>query len=165
MSYLIKGAIALALTVLCTYVIRGYKAYIKKRLCELSDILILAGLIRRGVSTRLLTPRECLSSSPELESDGVRELLSYVIAGQTLCDSLARVRRRLSLSSESMGLISEYFSSFGCGYREDELRLADAFIGSLSERLSLEREEAEKDKRVFSGVAISITLGIIILII
>ena len=165
MKFLIKALCIFALALLCGAVIRGYSKFMKKRLSESLDMLTVIEAVRRGISTRLMTPRECLSAELSLSSEAVADFCREVACGKTLKEALAVLQPRLSLSRECRAILSEYFSAFGTGYREDEIRLADEVIERYGARLSEERAEGENDARVFKSVAVAVTLGIIILII
>jgi hypothetical protein len=165
MKFLIKAICILALSVLCWVVIKGYSRFMKKRLSESLDMLTVIEAVRRGIATRLMTPRECLSAELSLSSLGVLEFCKQVSCGKTLSEAFSAGKPSLSLSRECRDILSEYFSSFGTGYREDEIRLADDVIERYGARLSEERAQGVGDAKVFKSVAVAVTLGVIILII
>ena len=165
MSYLIKGGVSLILLSLCVITLRGYTKFIKKRQRISREMLSVLEIIRRGISTNLMIPRECLRLDGGDFSEEIFAFCDAVRGGATLYDASAPIRRRSMLSGECAARLSEYFRDFGRGYLDDEICRADEIISFLRKRLDLEEAEAVRDAKVFKSVAVAITLGAIILII
>lgn len=164
MRYLIKPAVIVLLSALCTAFIKGYSAYMKKRRDESRDLYRLMETVRRGMSTRLSTPKEALASV-SAESPEAERFRALVVSGRTLFEAFCEVSGSLSLSRGCRMMLTEYFKSFGKGYLDEEIRCADELLSRFASEIGMEEERGANDERVVKSVAVAITLGIIIFII
>ena len=162
--YLIKPIVIALLALLCAVFIRGYGAYMKRRALESRDILHLLESLRKGMSVSLSTPREAFSTAT-VSAPSVERFSALVCSGEPLYEAFCSASHAMSISRACREMLLEYFSSFGKGYLQDEIRCADELTERYTSLIENEERCGANDFRVVKSIAVAVTLGVIILII
>lgn len=150
-----------ALLILSAVISRKYKTYTEGKIRRTEAFLDFLLHIRQSLKTALV-PQQLLHqgfSSKVLEEDflpSLRESGELAVA-YSKCGNLS--------GAASGKILSNYFSTFGGSDRDGELLRADDAISTLKTTLESEREEGEKNVKLFTTLAISLAVGLIILLI
>lgn len=150
-----------ALLVAAAAVSKGYKAYVDQKILRTEEFLKLLRHIRQSVKASL-TPQNLLYRgfcSEILEKDF---LPAYRECGEL---HSAYFKTHGSVGQASHKILSDYFSAFGAGDGETEILRADEAVAALEESLLCERAEGEKNVKLFGTLAVSLAVGLIILLI
>ena len=143
-SLLIMGVIAL-------WVTRGYSSFIDRRLGQMRGILSLMKHMEEGISRTLGFGGDLYRdfSDKYLEDAGLLPLLRE---GVSPTEALSSDSVSLSLDSNWTDEVRSFFSDFGRGYLENEIRR----VSDLRVRLSSEFETGsvllEKNKKIASAL-------------
>lgn len=153
-----------ALILICAFFFgREYTRYTERRIDELEGFVALLNHIKRKISM-YLTPMSGMLQGFENESLSDLGFISELEKSGNLKKAFSECSKRSSLGKESLKLISECFSDFGQGYKEQELIRLERYIGSLSEILEKERKELPKNAKMVSTLFLCGALGIFILL-
>ena len=143
---------------------REYARYMKKRLSECEGFLKLFEYMRIKISSFLDSPRKIAEGfdSDALRSVGFLSALSE--SGDTLL-AYRKIEGGLSLSREERGVVEELFSSVGSCYLEDAVRLIGAASEKMKGRQVALAVECPRNIRLFTSLAVTCALGIVILLV
>ena len=141
-----------------------YCRYMNKRVLECRDFVSFISHMRIQVGCFLRPVRELAIgfSSESLDRTGFLEALTY---SQNISEAYSKCEPYLSLSSEEREVLSGFFSSFGDGYLDEQIKLIDSTYSRMEElylRLSGERV---KNTRLVSTISVTAALGFIIFVI
>ena len=158
----IFGAIAVALA--CLLLSSAYSAYIRQRAAEYSAYLGFLLLMRREISSSLCTAGElgCRSSDSLLENLG---FLPSLRDGELLFSAFSKTERESLMNDEDRSTLGRYFSDFGLGTLNTELRALDGCIASFSEREREEREGAPKRIKLAATLLVLFAAAVTVLLI
>ena len=145
-------------------VIRLYRAYLGTRVKQFEAFCSLIAGLRRHISTRLCSARGYILSLDDATLVGVGFIDAYAELGD-LCLSFLRIKDKLSLTEEGLRILEGYFSSFGKGYMDAEIKAADICLEELSEAARKSREDGERALRTVSAFAVAAAAGAAILLI
>lgn len=150
-----------ALLILSAVVSKKYKSYTEGKIKHTEAFLEFLLHIRQSLKTALV-PQHLLHqgfSCKVLEGD----FLPYLRECGELSSAYSKCG---NLSGATSGkILLSYFSSFGGSDRDGELERVDDAISSLKEALASERDEGEKNVKLFTTLSISLAVGLIILLI
>ena len=141
-----------------------YSRYMNKRVLECRDFVSFISHMRIQVGCFLRPVKELGIgfSSESLAGSGFLEALSH---SENISEAYSKCEPSLSLSSEEREVLCDFFSSFGDGYLDEQLKLIDSAHSRMQElylRLSTERV---KNTRLVSTVSVTAALGFIIFVI
>ena len=140
-----QGYVGLGLLAIGVYpFLREYVVYLDKRAAEYSEMLAFLSHLEREIGSFLRTVPEACDSFRDgfLRSSGALGLIasSRGGGGELLSGSL--------IDKEDKRALSEFFDSFGMGYREIELRRLSEMKASFSETVKRVKDECAKNKRL-----------------
>ena len=146
------------------FVSAEYSGYMNKRTAECRGFLAFISHMRIQVGCFLRPAKELARgfSSESLEKAGFIEALHNC---ENISEAYSKCEGELSLSHEEKGVLSDFFSSFGDGYLDQQIKLiesAHAKMEGLCTKLTAERV---KNTRLVSAISVTLALGVIILII
>ncbi len=142
-------------------VIKGYSAYVKRRILEGEGFRFLLLHIEGEI-------RKYLKSESEIISSFENEALSNVgffDGGGGLAERFHAVRSRLLFSERIKKLLSEFFDAFGRDYGAKESARASEAAQAIEVLIKTEREQLQKNERCIRALVIGVSLGIVILLI
>ncbi len=134
---------------------------VKERVETLREIGELLLLVRKGVGCYLLPLSDIISSysSPRLSACGFLDRLSSGL------DPAPTLVGKYKVPSNAQRIVSEVFSSFGEGYKDDVIRSLDQASAQISKILAEEDGEAKKRIKLYSVLSCAAGLGALILFI
>lgn len=156
------GAILIMLSAL--WLSRAYRDYLDKGVRELRGFISLITHIEAKVGC-FLTPSDGLWSTFSDTALVQNGFLSALESGKTLSEAFEDCSSSLTVRTEERELLSDFFSSFGTGYRDTETNRCQRVLKALSTSLSSYEERAEKDKSIASALLLGGALAIVIMII
>ena len=148
------GIGAMAITAL--WIGRGYSAYADRRLGEMGGMSALILHIESRLGRTLDYGAELYRGFDDefLEKCGFLPLLRE---GRPLYDAILEAKTSMILPDDVADLVENLFSSFGKGYKDQEIeRLRTARV-ELDKKIATYGEELEKNKRVVSALLFGIT--------
>ena len=148
------GIGAMAITSL--WIGRGYSAYADRRLGEMRGLsaLILHMESRLGHTLDYGAELYRGFSDEFLEKCGFLPLLGE---GKQLNDAFLEAKSSMILPSEVESLTEKLFSSFGRGYKDQEIERLRMARVELDKEISVSAEALEKNKRVVNALLFGIT--------
>lgn len=141
-----------------------YARYMKKRLAECEGFLSFFEHMRLQISSFLHSPRKIADG---FESEALRAV-GFLSALSECGDTLTAYRQiegSLALSLAEREVTRELFSALGSCYRPDALRLIDEASEKMKARMAALTVECPKNVRLFTSLAVTCALGIVILLI
>lgn len=142
---------------------REYTRYTEKRTEELCGFVAFLNHIKREIAM-YLRPMSGMTFGFKNES---LEALGFIAEAEkqgNLGKAFAECKERTSLGKESRDMLSECFSGFGQGYKEQELSRIERYIDRLGKILEYEREALPKNAKMVSTLLLCGALGIFILL-
>ena len=137
--YEIIGTSAISLAAL---LIGGaYSAYIKRRVREYTAYLELLELMRRDISCSLATSEE-LGAHAKISMLEELGFLERLRNGESLAAAFSSIDGESLLSTTDRKTLENYFSRFGLGSLDTELRALESCISEFSSKERTEREGA-----------------------
>ena len=85
--------------------------------------------------------------------------------GARMIDAYSEAEQGFVIGERGRKIFASFCSAFGKGYRDDELRLADAHITELEEYVEQERRGVAKSCRLVSTLSAASSFAIVILLI
>jgi len=79
-------------------------------------------------------------------------------------EAYLRLEKKLSLSEKERAPLRRFFSFFGKGYAEDEIKLIDTALSELAEIIKVRRENEEKSRKLTLTLSCAASLAFIILL-
>ena len=155
---------AALILLIALYLSREHRKEVEKRLGEGEACLLFMKSLRREVGC-FLRPISEWAREYDCACGGLSSLLSHLRSGTSLCDAYREAEGELCLSTSVKRSFSSFCASFGKGYMEDELRMADAHIAQLEQCLEGERAEGVRQCRLVSTLSVSCSFAIVILLI
>ena len=148
------GIGAMAITAL--WIGRGYSAYADRRLGEMGGISALILHIESRLGRTLDYGAELYRGFDDefLEKCGFLPLLRE---GRPLYDAFSEVRSSMLLPDEVADIVYGLFSSFGKGYKDQEIERLRRARAELDKKITTLREESDKNKRVVNALLFGIT--------
>ena len=148
------GIGAMAITAL--WIGRGYSAYADRRLGEMGGISALILHIESRLGRTLDYGAELYRGFDDefLEKCGFLPLLRE---GRPLYDAFSEVRSSMLLPDEVADIVDGLFSSFGKGYKDQEIERLRRARDELDKKITTLREESDKNKRVVNALLFGIT--------
>ena len=148
------GIGAMAITAL--WVCRGYTAYADRRLGEMRGLSALFLHMESRLSRTLDYGGELYRGFDNdfLEKCGFLPLLRE---GKPLYDAFSEAKRSMVLPREVTDLVDKLFSSFGKGYKDQEIKRLRGARGELDKKIATLAEDLEKNKRVVNALLFGIT--------
>ena len=155
------GIGAMAITAL--WIGRGYSAYADRRLGEMGGISALILHMESRLGRTLDYGAELYRGFDDefLEKCGFLPLLRE---GRPLYDAFSEVRSSMILPNDVADLVEKFFSSFGKGYKDQELERLRRARAELDKKITTLREESDKNKRVVNALLFGITASCAILL-
>lgn len=163
MSAFFKYSGIVLILIFALLVSREYDRYLKKRLAEASAFLSYINHIRKQIS-RFLSP---VSDWRESFSDGRLEDIGFlprVREGVTLDEAFQACRERLSVSEEMKKTLGSFFSDFGRGYLDEEIKKADTAFSQAEEIFKKESEECKKSSKIAKTLLLSLALSLALIL-
>lgn len=155
---------AALILLLAFYLSREHKKEVEKRLGEGEACLLFMKSLRREVGC-FLRPISEWARGYGSTCPGLLSLISRLRSGMSLGDAYGEIEDGLCLSPSAKRSFSSFCTSFGKGYMEDELRMADAHISQLELCLEGERAEGARQCRLVSTLSVASSFAIVILLI
>ena len=148
------GIGAMAITAL--WIGRGYSAYADRRLGEMGGISALILHMESRLGRTLDYGAELYRGFDDefLEKCGFLPLLRD---GRPLYDAFSEVRSSMLLPDEVADIVDGLFSSFGKGYKDQEIERLRRARAELDKKITALREELDKNKRVVNALLFGIT--------
>ena len=148
------GIGAMAITAL--WVGRGYSAYADRRLGEMGGLSALLLHMESRLGRTLDYGGELYRGFDNdfLEKCGFLPLLRE---GRPLYDAFSEVRSSMLLPNEVADIVDGLFSSFGKGYKDQEIERLRRARAELDKKITTLREESDKNKRVVNALLFGIT--------
>ena len=148
------GIGAMAITAL--WIGRGYSAYADRRLGEMGGISALILHIESRLGRTLDYGAELYRGFDDefLEKCGFLPLLRE---GRPLYDAFSEVRSSMLLPDEVADIVDGLFSSFGKGYKDQEIERLRRARDELDKKITTLREGSDKNKRVVNALLFGIT--------
>ena len=148
------GIGAMAITAL--WIGRGYSAYADRRLGEMGGISALILHMESRLGRTLDYGAELYRGFDDefLEKCGFLPLLRE---GRPLYDAFSEVRSSMLLPDEVADIVDGLFSSFGKGYKDQEIERLRRARDELDKKITTLREESDKNKRVVNALLFGIT--------
>ena len=148
------GIGAMAITAL--WIGRGYSAYADRRLGEMSGISALILHMESRLGRTLDYGAELYRGFEDefLEKCGLLPLLRE---GKAPSDAFHEAKKSMALPSEAETLMENLLSSFGKGYKDQELERLRRARAELDKKITTLREESDKNKRVVNALLFGIT--------
>lgn len=148
------GIGAMAITAL--WIGRGYSAYADRRLGEMGGISALILHMESRLGRTLDYGAELYRGFDDefLEKCGFLPLLRE---GRPLYDAFSEVRSSMLLPDEVADIVDGLFSSFGKGYKDQEIERLRMARAELDKKITTFREESDKNKRVVNALLFGIT--------
>ena len=148
------GIGAMAITAL--WIGRGYSAYADRRLGEMGGISALFLHMESRLGRTLDYGAELYRGFEDefLEKCGFLPLLRE---GRPLYDAFSEVRSSMLLPDEVADIVDGLFSSFGKGYKDQEIERLRRARAELDKKITTLREESDKNKRVINALLFGIT--------
>ena len=148
------GIGAMAITAL--WIGRGYSAYADRRLGEMGGISALILHMESRLGRTLDYGAELYRGFDDefLEKCGFLPLLRE---GRPLYDAFSEVRSSMLLPDEVADIVDGLFSSFGNGYKDQEIERLRRARAELDKKITTLREESDKNKRVVNALLFGIT--------
>ena len=155
------GIGAMAITAL--WIGRGYSAYADRRLGEMGGISALILHMESRLGRTLDYGAELYRGFDDefLEKCGFLPLLRE---GRPLYDAFSEVRLSMLLPDEVADIVDGLFSSFGKGYKDQEIERLRRARAELDKKIATLREESDKNKRVVNALLFGITASCAILL-
>ena len=163
MSAFFKYSGILLILLFSSVVSREYDKYLKKRLAEASAFLSYINHIRKQIS-RFLSP---VSDWRKSYSDSTLENIGFlprVRDGEGLDGAFQACAEGLSLSAEMKNTLGSFFSDFGRGYLEEEIKKADAAFLQAEEIFKKESEECKKSSKIAKTLLLSLALSLALIL-
>ena len=142
---------------------REYNRYVERRIGELDGFVAFLNHAKSEISM-YLTPAKRISRGFQNEILERLGFLSAIESEGNISRAFLSCYGGLSIGKEAKELLSEFFSEFGQGYREQELARIDRFRSDLEKILERDREELPKNARMVSTLLLAGALGIFILL-
>lgn len=119
--------------------------------------------VKRSIGCYLMPLRDIAVGfdSELLDSYG---FLALIRDGACGIDALEKSGLCGVLDAESSRLLSTFFSSFGSGYLDEELRLVSSVLEELDEKVAFERRRTPERVRLFGTLGAAASLALLILI-
>ena len=148
------GIGAMAITAL--WIGRGYSAYVDRRLGEMRGLSALILHIESRLGRTLDYGAELYRgfSDEFLEKCG---FLPFLREGKPLSDAFSEAKTSMLLPDEVSTLVDNLFSSFGRGYKDQEIERLRRARDELDKKITTLREESDKNKRVVNALLFGIT--------
>ena len=148
------GIGAMAITAL--WIGRGYSAYVDRRLGEMRGLSALILHIESRLGRTLDYGAELYRgfSDEFLEKCG---FLQFLREGKPLSDAFSEAKTSMLLPDEVSTLVDNLFSSFGRGYKDQEIEKLRTTRGLLDKEIATLGEDLEKNKRVVNALLFGIT--------
>ena len=130
---------------------REYSAYADRQVREQAGFIALLLHIERRIGHSLSYGSDLWRgfSDPDLEKCGFLPLLSE---GFSPRDAFAKSSRKLALSGEIKEMLLVFFSDFGKGYKDGEIKGIERLREELESDLNAIRPELEKNKKVINAL-------------
>ena len=151
-KYLSIGAMAIT----ALWIGRGYSAYAERRLGEMRGLSALILHIESRLGRTLDYGAELYRGFDDecLEKCGFLPLLRE---GKPLYDAFLEVKKSMILPGEVENLVDKLFSSFGKGYKDQEIEKLRTARVELDVKIATYGEDLEKNKRVVNALLFGIT--------
>lgn len=164
MSDILRYAISITFLLSAYLISSGYSSYASARLSEYTAYLKLFTHVEWALTTRAATVKAwCLGfTEPTLEKLGLLPLLRE---GAAVKDAYKRAEMRSRMSQRGKELLGEYFSEYGRGYLDGELKKLRTARGALEDILKTEGEELTRSVRTLRALLFALALGGVILVI
>ncbi|MBR4835462.1 MAG: hypothetical protein IKU99_00485 [Clostridia bacterium] len=135
---------------------RGYSAYADRRLGEMGGISALILHIESRLGRTLDYGAELYRGFDDefLEKCGFLPLLRE---GKPLYDAFSEAKTSMILPDEVADIVENLFSSFGKGYKDQEIERLRMARAELDNKITTLREESDKNKRVVNALLFGIT--------
>ena len=148
------GIGAMAITAL--WIGRGYSAYVDRRLGEMRGLSALILHIESRLGRTLDYGAELYRgfSDEFLEKCG---FLPFLREGKPLSDAFSEAKTSMLLPDEVSTLVDNLFSSFGRGYKDQEIDRLRTAREKLDKEIATLGEDLEKNKRVVNALLFGIT--------
>ena len=148
------GIGAMAITAL--WIGRGYSTYADRRLGEMGGLSALFLHMESRLGRTLDYGGELYRGFDNdfLEKCGFLPLLRE---GRPLYDAFSEVRSSMLLPDEVADIVDGLFSSFGKGYRDQEIERLRTTRAELDKEIATLSEDLEKNKRVVNALLFGIT--------
>lgn len=146
------------------FISREYCRYINKRVLECRDFVAFISHMRIQVGCFLRPVKELAIgfSSESLDRAGFIDALSN---SENISEAYLKCEPSLSLSEEEKEVLSGFFSSFGEGYLDEQVKLIDSVYQRMEELYSKLCREREKNTRLFVAISVTAALGFVIFVI
>lgn len=143
---------------------REYCRHMNKRISECREFLAFISHMRVQVGCFLRPVRELGIgfSSETLEEVGFIEALSE---SENIKEAYLKCEPKLSLSMEEKEALFGFFSSFGDGYLDEQVKLIDSAYPKIEKLYLKLSDERVKNTRLVSTVSVTLALGFIIFVI
>ena len=151
-KYLCIGAMAIT----ALWIGRGYSAYADRRLGEMRGLSALILHIESRLGRTLDYGAELYRGFDDefLRKCGFLDLLSE---GKPLHDAFSESKKSMILPDEVEDIVDKLFSSFGKGYKDQEIEKLRTARVELDKKIATYGEELEKNKRVVNALLFGIT--------
>lgn len=143
---------------------RAYASYMKKRLSEYRGLERMIAHAEGEISCFLAYGSELWRNFSDEAMEGCG-LLSHLRDGKGISESFELSRDAMSLSASAKQKISDMLEPLGRGYKDDEVKLLSSIGDRLSEEISRESDEAEKNIRIARALLIGGALAVVIMIV
>ena len=145
------------------FVGREYTRYTEQRIAELDGFVAFLNHAKSEISM-YLTPVKGITRGFRNESLEKLGFISAIESSGSLSYAFSECMDGLSVGGEAKELLSECFSGFGQGYKEQELSRIERYAVRLEKMLESEREELPKNAKMVSTLLLAGAVGIFILL-
>ncbi len=157
-----KCLCAILVLIPSVFITRKYNARCHKKCAECQHILSFLRKIRANISVYLLPPSKWKRNFAE---DGYEPsgFFSALASGKSMGEAYRLSEGELTVPEEIRRELSAFFSDFGRGYMNDELRKLDSMIATLEGALPRLTESAKNESRAAGALIMACALGAVIL--
>ncbi len=163
MIYL-KCISAVLVLVSAIFISKKYSYYCNEKALECQQLLSFLKKMRNNISLYLL-PLSNWRGDLSGMGDACHGFFFAITQGAEVSTAFAAVKDKLSLPDDIKGELYGFFSDFGRGYMNNEIKKLDSAIATLESALPRLTLDAKNENRAGSAVIIAAALGAVILLI
>ena len=150
---------------LAAFLVSGeYRRRVKKRVSECREFLAFLSHMRVQVGC-FLKPAKQLGEGFESESLTDAGFIQALATSDSIGQAFSLCEPRLSLSCEEKEVLSLFFSSFGEGYLDGQIKLIDATHARMESLYASLASESVKNTRLVAAISVTAAIGLIIFVI
>ena len=146
------------------FVSEEYRRRVKRRVAECRDFLAFLSHMRVQVGC-FLKPTKQLGEGFHSESLSEAGFIDALAVSDSIGQAFSACESRLSLSRDEKETLSLFFSSFGEGYLDGQIKLIDAANAKMESLYASLASESVKNTRLVMAISVTAAIGLIIFVI